>query len=146
MLAGLCALAGPRHGGVTDRVRLLLDDPGFMSDPAREVAARLARDEKIPGFGHRLYPLGDPRAAALLACLDAPPLVVRLVQAMEGATGKRPNIDFALAALEWRLRLPRGAGFRLFATGRVVGWIAHVLEQWGCDQSIRPRAVYTGQK
>ena len=64
---------------------------------------------------------------------------------MEDATGKRPNIDFALAALEWRLNLPQGAGFRLFATGRVAGWIAHVLEQWGSDQIIRPRAVYTGE-
>ncbi|MBV9489893.1 MAG: citrate synthase family protein [Verrucomicrobia bacterium] len=146
VLAGLCALAGPRHGGATDRVRLLLGDSDFMSDPSRAIAAYSARGEKVPGFGQRLYPLGDPRAAALLARLDVPSQVLGLIQAMEDATGKRPNIDFALATLEWRLKLPQGAGFRLFAIGRVVGWIAHVLEQWVCDQSIRPRAVYTGER
>jgi citrate synthase len=53
-----------------------------------------------------------------------------------------PNIDFALLAVEKRLRLPSGAAFALFAIGRTVGWIAHALEQWREGTLIRPRAAY----
>ncbi len=144
VLAGLCALVGPRHGGATEAVRLLLEDADFMSDPSRGVAAYRARGQTVPGFGHKLYPLGDPRATALLDHVSVPSEVVELIEAMEGATGRRPNIDFALAVLGWVLKLPAGAAFKLFATGRVVGWIAHAMEQWSDDQVIRPRAVYTG--
>jgi citrate synthase len=99
----------------------------------------------VPGFGHRLYPGGDPRGAELLACLRPTPGLQRLIAAAEKATGTFPNIDFALGILEKQLRLPRGAAFGIFATGRVVGWIAHALEQWRDGQLIRPRATYVGR-
>jgi citrate synthase len=60
------------------------------------------------------------------------------------ATGTLPNIDFALVLLEKQIRLPRGAAFAIFATGRVAGWIAHALEQWSDGKLIRPRATYIG--
>src|SRR5439155_5385485 len=66
VLAGLAALIGPLHGGMTDEVRAMLADPAVTADPEGAVAIRLARHERIPGFGHPLYPDGDPRAAALL--------------------------------------------------------------------------------
>jgi citrate synthase len=142
VLAGLTALVGPLHGGMTNEVRAMLADPAMAADPMSAVAIRLARGERIPGFGHPLYPGGDPRAAALLARLAPRPDARRLIDAMQAMTGIAPNIDFALLALEQRLCLPNGAAFALFAVGRTVGWIAHALEQWRDGALIRPRAVY----
>jgi citrate synthase len=144
VLAGLAALIGPLHGGATDEVRALLADPSVMADAESAVAIRLARGERIPAFGHKLYPNGDPRAAALLPRLPARSQGQRLIDAMQIMTGIAPNIDFALLMLEQRLRLPTGAAFALFAVGRTVGWIAHALEQWRDGTLIRPRAVYPG--
>jgi citrate synthase len=144
VLAGLAALVGPLHGGMTSEVRTLLADPAVTADPQGAVAIRLARGERVPGFGHPLYPDGDPRAAALLSRLGPRPPGQRVIEAMRAMTGTAPNIDFALLALEKRLRLPTGAAFAMFAVGRSVGWIAHALEQWRDGTLIRPRAVYPG--
>ncbi len=142
VLAGLAALIGPLHGGATNEIRALLADPSVMADAEGAIALRLARGEKIPAFGHPLYPNGDPRAAALLPRLPPASHAQRLINAMQAMTGIAPNIDFALVMLEQRLRLPTGAAFAMFAVGRTVGWIAHALEQWRDGTLIRPRAVY----
>jgi citrate synthase len=144
VLAGLAALVGPLHGGMTNEIRHLLADPQVAADPSGAIADRLARGERIPAFGHPLYPDGDPRAAALLSRMQPPPGVRRLIEAMQAMTGIAPNIDCALLVLEQRLRLPTGAAFAIFAAGRTVGWIAHALEQWRDGTLIRPRAVYPG--
>src|SRR4051812_36963856 len=117
VLAGLAALVGPLHGGMTDEVRALLADPSVTADPEGAVAIRLARGERIPGFGHPLYPDGDPRAAALLSRLAAQSHEQRLIEAMRAMTGLAPNVDFALLMLEKRLRLPADAAFAMFAVG-----------------------------
>ncbi len=142
VLAGLAALVGPLHGGMINEIRHLLADPAVIADPSAAIAVRLARGERIPAFGQPLYPDGDPRAAALLSRLGAPPRAQRLIEAMQVMTGIAPNIDCALFILEERLRLPAGAAFAVFAVGRTVGWIAHALEQWRDGTLIRPRAVY----
>jgi citrate synthase len=142
VLAGLAALTGPLHGGATDLVRDFLSTPALFDSPDRVVSARLARGEKLPGFGHRLYPAGDPRAAELLRALDLPAPWRRLLRAIAIAAGVAPNVDFALVAMEMLLKLPTGAAFAVFATGRTAGWIAHALEQWQEGQLIRPRATY----
>jgi citrate synthase len=142
VVAGLAALVGPLHGGMTNEVRALLADPAVVEDPEGVIAARLARGERIPGFGQPLYPDGDPRAAALLPRLAARSHARRMIVAMQSMTGLAPNIDFALLMVEKRLRLPTGAAFAMFAVGRTVGWIAHSLEQWRDGKLIRPRAIY----
>jgi len=144
LLAGLAALSGPLHGGMTERVAALLAEPGMKADPAGALAARLDRGERLPGFGHRLYPAGDPRAAALLAALDPAPWWQSVFAAAEELTGLRPNIDAALVALERTLQLPEGSALAIFATGRTAGWIAHALEQRQDGRLIRPRASYAG--
>ncbi len=138
--AGLAALSGPLHGGTTARIEAVWDtlDAGDM---AASLRARLGSGADLPGFGHPLYPDGDPRASALLAAL---PEGAALAEAVVRLTGQRPNIDFALVALRRHCALPRGAAFGLFALGRSVGWIAHALEQRSTGQLIRPRAVYVG--
>lgn len=144
VLAGLAALSGPLHGGMTNQVRALLFDPAMRCDPRSAVATRLARGELIPGFGHRLYPDGDPRAAALLQRLASRSYGQATIDAVRAATGIKPDIDCALLVMEKRLRLPQGAAFAIFAIGRSVGWIAHALEQWHHGTLIWPRAIHPG--
>ncbi len=146
LLAGLAALSGPLHGGMTERVAALLAEPGMDADPAAALAARLARGEYLPGFGHRLYPDGDPRAVALLRALDPGPWWRAMLDAVRDLTGQRPNIDLALVALERERRLPPGAALAMFAAGRTAGWIAHALEQRQDGRLIRPRAIYAGRE
>jgi citrate synthase len=115
------------------------------------VSAWLRTGERLPGFGHRLYPAGDPRAAELLdlahrAAPGSPAL--RRAQALRAAvrdlTGELPNLDFGIAALAAALRLPAGAPQAIFALGRTIGWIAHAIEEYGRGALIRPRARYVG--
>ncbi|TPN78550.1 citrate synthase [Mesorhizobium sp. CU2] len=143
LLAGLATLTGPRHGGAGAATIALVEDAGRLG--ADEAIARwLAHDRPLPGFGHQLYPQGDPRAQGLFDGLDIDEGLLRLRDAIFAATGLHPNIDFALAALTLGLRLPADAPFRLFALGRSVGWTAHAIEQVTSNRPIRPRARYDG--
>lgn len=142
-LAGLSALSGPLHGGMAARVEAFVEE-AERRDPDHAVSARLARGASMPGFDHPLYPDGDPRAAALLAAFEAPPLLAELRIVTETATGLAPNIDFALVTLARTLKLPPDAPFILFATARSAGWAAHAIEQLQTGRLIRPRARYVG--
>jgi citrate synthase len=151
VLAGLAALEGPRHGGSSARAEAML--AGLRKEPRLRaaLAARLQRGDRIDGFGHPLYPDGDPRATAILDWLravyptSAEQTFVRAVaQAAASATGEAPNLDFALAAASRVLRLPVGAPLTLFAIGRAIGWIGQAIEQYASGQLIRPRAKYVG--
>jgi citrate synthase len=142
-LAGLSALSGPRHGGVGARVKRLAA-AAMREGPRQMVAARPAHWTPPPGFGHPLYPEGDPRARALLKSFRIPEPLQALREAVEDATGARGNVDFALEALVQALRLPDDASFVLFAVARSAGWLAHALEQVRDGALIRPRARYTG--
>ncbi|PWR23433.1 citrate synthase [Zavarzinia compransoris] len=144
LLAGLCALSGPRHGGAAGALARLLAE-AERTGAAAAVDGWLDRHGgTLPGFGHPLYPGGDIRAHSLLARLepDAPP--ARLAAAVLAATGQRPNIDYALMVLARTLALPEDAPFVLFLLGRSVGWAAHAMEQAKDHAIIRPRAVYAG--
>lgn len=148
--AGVSALQGRRHGGMIDRVSDLFaacESAGL----AKGVRAALQRDGQVPGFGHPLYPEGDPRATALLATLtrlarrsEKGDLARSIQRHVARHLGERPTIDFALAAMTQALGLPADAGLTLFALGRTVGWVGHALEAYARDELIRPRARYTG--
>jgi citrate synthase len=142
----LGALTGHRHGGHTTRVAALLDEPG---DPTRLLIERLRSGQGVPGFGHPLYPEGDPRAARLLELCPKGPARARglaFIEAARQVTGERPVLDFGLVLLARTLGLPTSAPFVLFALGRTAGWIAHALEQYQTGQLIRPRAQYVGPR
>lgn len=149
---GLAALEGVKHGGNTRRVSALLREAQRQGDVRAALAGRLQRGEGIYGFGHQLYPQGDPRARLLLELLEAAypnhdTLEFARVVADEVThiTAEAPNIDFALVVLEHTLELPQDAALALFALGRTVGWIGHAIEQYASKSLIRPRAQYVGK-
>ena len=147
--AGLAALRGARHGGLTERTGAFLEAVLGAGDLEAELAARLRRGEAFPGFGHPLYPQGDPRARVLLELLaesgsEAALAARPVAAAIEALTGRAPTIDWALAVLGRSLALPAGGALALFALGRTLGWIAHAQEQYASGRIIRPRARYVG--
>jgi citrate synthase len=119
-------------------------DEVARTDARTVIAAHLASGVAIPGFGHPLYPEGDPRALALLAAFDPPRPFERMIGLVKAATGQRANLDFALLAMSERDQFQQEGGFSLFALGRCIGWLAHIIEQVATGQLIRPRARYTG--
>ena len=151
VIAGLAAIQGTRHGGVSLRVESLLRSLRRVRNLRAELADRLRRGEPIDGFGHPLYRDGDPRATALMSLLrEAYGRSSELTFAIEvadaaGELGReQPTIDFALAAVARVLRLPAGSPLTLFALGRTIGWIGHAIEQYATEKIIRPRAKYVG--
>lgn len=152
--AALAALQGPRHGGFISLSEGLLDDVMPDEDVDQAVARlrrRLKRGDAIPGFGHPLYPRGDPRARALLSLMREvqprhPTLgrALALVRAVDLVAGEKPNLDFAVAAMSRLLGLATGTGVALFGVARCAGWVAHAIEQVSAPDLIRPRARYVG--
>ncbi len=142
-LAGLAALSGPLHGGASTAAFAILDAADGVG-PEQAVRQWLGQGRPIAGFGHRLYPDGDSRAAELMRHMAMPAGHQALAEAVERLTGEPPNIDFALAALVAAYRLPREAALVSFTLARLVGWLAHMLEQAASGDLIRPRARYVG--
>ena len=128
----------------------MLPDANTMQDARALIAYRLKRGESLPGFGHRLYPDGDPRALALLRLAEKGNnkqewrRIQRLLGAARQLLHDKPNVDFGLAAIARTYDLPDSAPTLLFAAGRTVGWIAHAMEEYAAGRLIRPRARYTG--
>lgn len=141
LLGGLAALSGPRHGLASESVEDWLD----LSLPLEQIPRGPDDPALPPGFGHRLYPSGDPRARCIMAMLPLAPSLLRLCEQVESQAGVCPNLDFALVALRRGLGLPRQSACVLFALGRTVGWLAHALEQIAQNKLIRPRAHYVGE-
>jgi citrate synthase len=157
--AGLAALQGVKHGGNTERVEAYLREIGGAANTQAELSERIAvvtaerlrRGEPIPGFGHSLYPHGDPRARTLMMLLEKTypktpevKFVRTVAEQVADMIDHEANVDFALTALAYVAHLPPGSPLTLFALGRTVGWIGHALEQYGSGALIRPRARYIG--
>ncbi|WBX91093.1 citrate synthase family protein [Achromobacter mucicolens] len=143
LLSGLTTLSGPLHGDASGRVKALFDDVARQGED-HVIAHYLSTGLPLAGFGHHLYPDGDPRAAALLARFEPPEVITRFIGKATQLTGLHPNIDVALAALAAHCGLPDDAAFGLFATARSIGLLAHGLEQLSVAQVIRPRGRYVG--
>jgi citrate synthase len=146
--AGMAALDGPLHGAASGLVHTLLAEAMERIDPVDAIADRLREGSAIPGFGHWLYPDGDPRAATLLEMLDEGPVrdcAVHLIDAMAERGGTHPTIDFALAALTLQNKMPPDTGEAIFAVARTAGWLAHALEEYA-DRPLRfrPSGLYAG--
>jgi citrate synthase len=157
IVAAIGALKGPLHGGAnTDVMKLLLEiGQNAPLEKAEEVVrAKLARKEKIPGFGHRVYHTEDPRATHLrqmsrdLGQRAGQPQWFEMSQRIEALVKAdkklNPNVDFYSASTYYALGIDIDLYTPIFAVSRVSGWTAHVLEQYANNRLIRPRAEYIG--
>ena len=157
IVAAVSTLKGPLHGGANADVMKLLLEIGAEAplERAEEVVrAKLARKEKIPGFGHRVYHTEDPRATHLrqmsrdLGQRAGQPIWYELSQRIEKVVKAEkklnPNVDFYSASTYYALGIPVELFTPIFAVSRISGWTAHVLEQYSNNRLIRPRADYIG--
>jgi citrate synthase len=148
LVAGLATLGGPLHGRAGRWCVGLLDR-------AVETSSVSALDEAeqrwavIPGFGHQLYPDGDPRARVLLDRLDQVWAggrrldVVHAIVAAARRRGREPNVDLALAAFARCAGISDGALEAVFALPRTAGWLAQAVEEYGeLPLRFRPRADF----
>jgi citrate synthase len=154
------SLAGPLHGGANEQVLSMLEG---IADPSPQAVRRwaedrLARKEKIMGFGHRVYKVKDPRAtilqglaAQLFTKFGRTPdydLAVRLEEQMGdlvGAKGIYPNVDFYSGIVYQKLGIPTDLFTPIFAMSRIAGWLAHLLEQLEGNRIFRPSQIWAGE-
>lgn len=149
--AALCASSGAQVSQVFEQADRLLHGAASRRALLERANERLARGEAVPGFGHPLYPEGDPRARLLFALprFAAPSrrlaAVRGLVDALARDSGLHPRHELPMAALLRDIGLPRAAASALFVVARVAGWAAHVHEQWCLGQLLRPRARFIAE-
>ena len=157
IVAAIGTLKGPLHGGANAEVMKLLLELGQTASGERVdevIRGKLARKEKVPGFGHRVYKTEDPRATHLrrmsqdlgkrsgsTAWFDMSQRIEALVK---GEKKLNPNVDFYSASTYYALGIPIELYTPVFAVSRMSGWTAHILEQYANNRLIRPRADYTG--
>jgi len=149
------ALKGPLHGGANEAAFALLEAIDRSGrDPVEYVRSLLANNQKIPGFGHRVYRIEDPRAIHLrqmsrelgesqgeLKWLE---MSERIRQLVNHEKGLHANVDLYSASAYHALGIDVDLFTPVFAISRIAGWTAHVLEQLADNRLIRPRADYVG--
>ena len=148
--AALATFTGARHGGACDQCAALVSEAEAGGSVRAVLTGRVRRGESLPGFGHRLYPEGDPRFTMLVdlarAASDSP-LPAWFDELLEASAEMElgpPTSDLGLVVLARALGLPDAAAVTMFAVGRMAGWIAHALEQRRQGFLLRPRARYVG--
>ena len=157
IVGAIGALKGPLHGGANAEVMKMLLEIGRDAGVDRAeafVKAKLARKEKISGFGHRVYHTEDPRATHLrrfsksLGEKAGEPQWFEMSQRIEALVKAEkklnPNVDFYSATMFYSLGIPIDLYTPIFAVSRISGWTAHVLEQYANNRLIRPRTEYIG--
>ena len=148
------ALKGPLHGGANTEVLKSLMEIGDVRSVAGYVEDVRARKGKFMGFGHAVYQVEDPRARHLkelsrrLGLEQGQPqwyeISVELERVVKETIHKNCNVDFYSASLQHYMGIPGELFTCIFATSRIAGWCAHVLEQWDDNKIIRPSSNYTG--
>lgn len=148
------ALQGPLHGGANTAVMKMLLEIGEPEAAARYVDEKLARGERIMGFGHRVYKVLDPRARILeefsrrMAEITGESrwyeISKRVQERVKERKGIDPNVDFYSASTYYAMGIPPELFTCVFAISRMAGWTAHVVEQHENNRLIRPRANYVG--
>ena len=161
--AGVAALYGPLHGGANEAALAMLDRIGTVENIPDFLEGVKAGDERLMGFGHRIYKNYDPRAQIIKKNVDEVMEVTGKNPKLQIATEleKRalddsyftdrklyPNVDFYSGLIYEALDLPRDMFTVMFAIPRTSGWIAQWLEmQDDPDTKIaRPRQIYTGRR
>jgi len=162
--AAICALKGPKHGGVPGPVLEMMESIGEPSRAEPWIRQHLASGQKIMGFGHRVYKVRDPRAEVLS---DASLKMIQqgsgdrrlfdLVHAVEDTTVRvlaevKPgrdlyaNVELYAALILHSIGIPPEVFTPVFAIGRTAGWTAHMIEQLEDNRLIRPTSIYVGPR
>ena len=152
--AAVAALKGPLHGGANQDVMELLISCGTVEALEKCVREMLARREKVPGFGHRVYKTYDPRAQFLSKMSKQLgeaagntkwyEMSERLIPIMKQEKNLNPNVDFFSASTYYTMGIPLDLFTPIFAVARIAGWTAHVMEQHKNNRIIRPTDDYVG--
>ncbi|MSR70067.1 MAG: citrate synthase [Phycisphaerales bacterium] len=152
-------LKGPLHGGANQEVMEMLLEIGDLSKVDAYIASKLARKERIMGFGHRVYKAYDPRATYLktfakqvaadtgnLPLYEMTRRIEEIVLAQPNIIEKGifPNVDFYSATTYYSLGLDLDLFTCMFAASRMAGWTGHCIEQLAANKLVRPHAEYTG--
>ncbi len=152
-------LKGPLHGGANQEVMEMLLEIGDLSKVDEYIKSKLARKERIMGFGHRVYKAYDPRATYLktfakqvasdtgnLPLYEMTRRIEEIVLAQPNIIEKGifPNVDFYSATTYYSLGLDLDLFTCMFAASRMAGWTGHCIEQLAANKLIRPHADYTG--
>jgi citrate synthase len=156
VVGAIGALKGPAHGGATFAARTLLDKVGSVDNAEKYLTEAHARNERFAGFGHRVYRTYDPRARILrdLAKMAAPDLhrtaartedvALRILHEAHPERPNATNVDFWASVVLTGAGIPKELFTSMFATSRVSGWTAHVLEALKDLRIIRPASVWIG--
>jgi 2-methylcitrate synthase/citrate synthase II len=154
IVAAIGALKGPLHGGANEEAWSVLQSVGSAENAGRWIDLALARQQRIMGFGHRVYKQADPRAAILKQyCQEISrevqnerweEIAATIERAMADRKHLPPNVDWPSARLYHYLGLPVRLYTPIFAMARVAGWAAHCIEQIDHNRLMRPRGRYIG--
>ncbi|MCB0076878.1 MAG: citrate synthase/methylcitrate synthase [Anaerolineales bacterium] len=159
----LGALKGPLHGGAPGPALEMVWEIGRAERAETILREKLARGERLMGFGHRVYKVRDPRADVLAAAaqqlfaadgdraqyelaLAVEAVALRLLAEQKPERKLQTNVEFYTALLLHGIELPVPLFTPTFALGRAAGWLAHCLEQRQQDKLIRPSSRYVGQR
>jgi citrate synthase len=152
--AAIGALKGPLHGGANEQAVKLFEAIGDPKRAESHIKGMLSRKEKVPGFGHRVYRTADPRALILKEHAESIArfsddmrmfdIACEVERTMRENSNVYPNVDLFSGLVYHAMGLPTDLFTPIFAISRIVGWTAHILEQWSDNRLIRPRADYTG--
>jgi citrate synthase len=152
--AAVATLQGPLHGGAITEVREMLEEIGTPDRAPDWVREKLARKEKVMGFGHRVYKTWDPRATILSGIAERLgqhfgetrwyDTSVKVQETVMELKHLFPNVDFYTASVYSALGLPPDLYTPLFAAARMAGWTAHIREQYADNRLIRPDSEYVG--
>lgn len=158
VVAALCALKGPLHGGAPGPVLDMLDDIERTGDATTWLEHAIQRGDRLMGFGHRVYRVRDPRADVLKRAVreanfrtgrmtlaaEVEAAALTSLKKFKGHKMLDTNVEFYTALLLESLDLPREVFTPVFALARTAGWVAHVLEQEATGRLIRPLSRYVG--
>ena len=155
-VAGIGALSGPLHGGAPSRVMDMLSEIGSAANARAWVEQALASGRRIMGFGHRVYRTEDPRSAVLkktaLAlggpvvglAVEVERIVIEILQNKYPQRNLRTNVEFYAGVVLNEIGMPAELFSPSFAVSRMIGWMAHALEQMDGNRIIRPASRYVG--
>jgi len=153
---GIAALAGPLHGGANTNVMKMLIEIGSPDKIESWLDEALTAKKKIMGIGHAVYKTEDPRATWLRKFskqmgerkgeMKWYEMSEKLEKLMHEKKGMFPNVDFYSASTYYLMGIPLDIYTPIFAISRISGWTGHILEQYGNNKLIRPRAEYIGER